>query len=69
VKKLAYLLGCLMAFVLLVANPALAQTQTFTNPDNGHQYFLTKKSAWTDAKAEFSVGNWRKPCLHKLESR
>ena len=50
-KKLACLLGWLMAFVLLVANPALAQTQTFTNPDNGHQYFLTQKGAWTDAKA------------------
>lgn len=30
----------------------LALKTTYTNPDNGHIYFLTKPATWTDAQAE-----------------
>ena len=30
----------------------LSLKETYTNPDNGHIYFLTEAATWSDAQAE-----------------
>ena len=44
-----------------------AQKETFTNPDNGHIYFLTEALSWTEAQAEAEAVDGNLVTINDLE--
>ena len=53
-------------FTMLISSPPGVQAGPFTNPSNGHTYYLLYPSSWTDAESD-AVAACKKPALPDVD--